>query len=346
MFPEKRLIFSTFTHHFYSKTRVMYSFREFLDITEHDLASLNYPPKPDGLYAPMRYALDGGGKRIRPILVLMGCNLFRESVTSARPVAMAVEVFHNFTLLHDDIMDASDTRRGKPSVYKKWNENTAILSGDMMLIYAYRLLTSCEAQIVPQLLEVFNNVALGVCEGQQYDMEFETREDVSVDEYLEMIRLKTAILLGGALQLGAICGGASAEQTELLYRFGLLIGLAFQLQDDLLDTYGDPAILGKPVGEDILAGKKNFLLSSALSLTQEADRQKLLSLLRDTTLPAAEKITAVKAIYDKLNLKQRTEQKISEYFDTAFRTLDVLEIDPERLQPLRDLASGLLKRQK
>ena len=324
----------------------MYSVREFLEITEHELASLTYPPKPDGLYAPMRYALEEGGKRIRPILVLMGCNLFHESVTVARPAALAVEVFHNFTLLHDDIMDASDTRRGKPSVYKKWNENTAILSGDMMLIYAYRLLTRCEPHVVPRLLEVFNTGALGVCEGQQYDMEFETRENVSVDEYLEMIRLKTAVLLGGALQMGAICGGASAEQTELLYRFGLMIGLAFQLQDDLLDTYGDPALLGKPVGEDILAGKKNFLLSSALALATEEDRQQLLTLLHDNTLPAAEKIAAIKAIYDKLNLKKRTEQKISEYFNTAFRTLDVLEIDPERLQPLRDLASELIKRQK
>lgn len=324
----------------------MYSVRELLEITESELASLAYPVSPDGLYAPMRYALEGGGKRIRPVLVLMGCNLFRESVTAARPAALAVEVFHNFTLLHDDIMDGSDTRRGKPSVYKKWNENTAILSGDMMLIYAYRLLSRCEESLVPRLLEAFNEIALGVCEGQQYDMEFETREDVSVDEYLEMIRLKTAVLLGGALQLGAICGGASAEQTEMLYRFGINIGLAFQLQDDLLDTYGDPAILGKPVGEDILAGKKNFLLSQALALTDERERNELLTLLRNQDMPAADKIAAVKSIYDRLGLKKLTERHIENYFSNAFHTLEVLDIDPERLKPLRELASGLLNRQK
>lgn len=331
---------------FTAKIKRMYSVRELIEITESELASLSYPLTPDGLYAPMRYALEEGGKRIRPVLALMGCNLFCESVAPARPAALAVEVFHNFTLLHDDIMDGSDTRRGKPAVHKKWNENTAILSGDMMLIYAYRLLAGCEEAIVPQLLEVFNEIATGVCEGQQYDMEFEQREDVSVDEYLEMIRLKTAVLLGGALQLGAICGGATSEQTGLLYRFGINIGLAFQLQDDLLDTYGDPAILGKPVGEDILAGKKNFLLSSALALADGPTQEKLLGLLRDKTLPAAEKIAAVKAIYDRLGLREVTERKAADYFTGALHTLDALNIDPKRLTPLRELAEGLLNRQK
>ena len=212
----------------------MYSLHELIAMSERELAQLPYPARPAGLYEPIRYALGAGGKRIRPALVLMACNLFQEAVTAAKPAALAVEVFHNFTLLHDDIMDNADTRRGKPSVHKKWNDNTAILSGDAMLIYTYRLLAGCDEKSLPRLLTVFNEVAVGVCEGQQYDMDFEKRTDVSVAEYLRMIELKTAVLLAGALKLGAICGGGSDMATDLLYKYGISIGLAFQLQDDLL----------------------------------------------------------------------------------------------------------------
>ncbi len=324
----------------------MYSFRELLELTENRLSSLPYPASPEGLYAPIRYALEGGGKRIRPALTLMGCNLFRETIEEAVPAALAVEVFHNFTLLHDDIMDRSDTRRGRPAVHKKWDESTAILSGDQMLICAYTLLSRCETSLLGQLLETFNDLATGVCEGQQYDMEFERRDDVRVDEYIGMIRLKTAVLLGGALRLGAICGGADPAQAALLYDFGIHLGLAFQVQDDLLDTYGDPAILGKPVGEDILCGKKNFLLSSALETADEATRERLLSLLHDKTLAPAEKIAAVKALYENLCLREKSEQQVTDFFNEAFRCLDALGLPEERLKPLRELARGLMGRQK
>ena len=235
----------------------MYSFHELADIVQNEIKNLKYPQQPELLYAPIVYSLEEGGKRIRPVALLMACNLFRDEIDCAKPAALAVEVFHNFTLLHDDIMDRSDTRRGKPAVHTRWNDNVAILSGDAMMIYAYKLLCGCDRRVLPQLLETFNETAIGVCEGQQYDMDFESRDDVTVDRYLEMIRLKTGVLLAGALKLGAICAEAQPWQAELLYNFGINVGLAFQLQDDLFDTYGDAAVFGKPIGGDILAGKKN-----------------------------------------------------------------------------------------
>ena len=231
----------------------MYSFHELADIVQNEIKNLKYPQQPELLYAPIVYSLEEGGKRIRPVALLMACNLFRDEIDCAKPAALAVEVFHNFTLLHDDIMDRSDTRRGKPAVHTRWNDNVAILSGDAMMIYAYKLLCGCDRRVLPQLLETFNETAIGVCEGQQYDMDFESRDDVTVDRYLEMIRLKTGVLLAGALKLGAICAEAQPWQAELLYNFGINVGLAFQLQDDLFDTYGDAAVFGKPIGGDILA---------------------------------------------------------------------------------------------
>lgn len=324
----------------------MYSYKELQEIVEQELQNLKYPSEPRQLYEPIAYSLEEGGKRIRPVALLIACSLFRNGIDAAKPAALAVEVFHNFTLLHDDIMDRSDLRRGKPAVHTRWSDNTAILSGDAMMILAYRLLSQCDEGALPRLLAVFNDVAIGVCEGQQYDMDFESRDDVTVDEYLRMIELKTAVLLAGALKLGAICGGAEPLQAELLYRFGIDIGMAFQLQDDLLDTYGDPAVFGKPIGGDILAGKKTFLLTSALKAADAPTRERLLGLLHDGAMDAEGKIAAVRAVYDSLSVRETAEKAIAAYFDEAAQVLHSLRLPEERVSPLRELAEGLLNRKK
>ena len=320
----------------------MYSFHELADIVQNEIKNLKYPQQPELLYAPIVYSLEEGGKRIRPVALLMACNLFRDEIDCAKPAALAVEVFHNFTLLHDDIMDRSDTRRGKPAVHTRWNDNVAILSGDAMMIYAYKLLCGCDRRVLPQLLETFNETAIGVCEGQQYDMDFESRDDVTVDRYLEMIRLKTGVLLAGALKLGA----AQPWQAELLYNFGINVGLAFQLQDDLFDTYGDAAVFGKPIGGDILAGKKTFLLTTALKTADAATRGELLARLHDGGMSAAEKIETVRGIYDRLGVRKITEKAIADYFRNADRILNSLEVGIERIVPLQELGETLLNRKK
>ena len=324
----------------------MYSFHELADIVQNEIKNLKYPQQPELLYAPIVYSLEEGGKRIRPVALLMACNLFRDEIDCAKPAALAVEVFHNFTLLHDDIMDRSDTRRGKPAVHTRWNDNVAILSGDAMMIYAYKLLCGCDRRVLPQLLETFNETAIGVCEGQQYDMDFESRDDVTVDRYLEMIRLKTGVLLAGALKLGAICAEAQPWQAELLYNFGINVGLAFQLQDDLFDTYGDAAVFGKPIGGDILAGKKTFLLTTALKTADAATRGELLARLHDGGMSAAEKIETVRGIYDRLGDRKITEKAIADYFRNADRILNSLEVGIERIVPLQELGETLLNRKK
>ena len=320
----------------------MYSFHELADIVQNEIKNLKYTQQPELLYAP----IEEGGKRIRPVALLMACNLFRDEIDCAKPAALAVEVFHNFTLLHDDIMDRSDTRRGKPAVHTRWNDNVAILSGDAMMIYAYKLLCGCDRRVLPQLLETFNETAIGVCEGQQYDMDFESRDDVTVDRYLEMIRLKTGVLLAGALKLGAICAEAQPWQAELLYNFGINVGLAFQLQDDLFDTYGDAAVFGKPIGGDILAGKKTFLLTTALKTADAATRGELLARLHDGGMSAAEKIETVRGIYDRLGVRKITEKAIADYFRNADRILNSLEVGIERIVPLQELGETLLNRKK
>ena len=324
----------------------MYSFHELADIVQNEIKNLKYPQQPELLYAPIVYSLEEGGKRIRPVALLMACNLFRDEIDCAKPAALAVEVFHNFTLLHDDIMDRSDTRRGKPAVHTRWNDNVAILSGDAMMIYAYKLLCGCDRRVLPQLLETFNETAIGVCEGQQYDMDFESRDDVTVDRYLERIRLKTGVLLAGALKLGAICAEAQPWQAELLYNFGINVGLAFQLQDDLFDTYGDAAVFGKPIGGDILAGKKTFLLTTALKTADAATRGELLARLHDGGMSAAEKIETVRGIYDRLGVRKITEKAIADYFRNADRILNSLEVGIERIVPLQELGETLLNRKK
>lgn len=318
---------------------------QLLAAIETYLAQCESPAEPELLYAPIGYSMTGGGKRLRPMLVLLACGLYADDVRPALPAAAAVEMFHNFTLLHDDIMDHAAVRRGKPSVFAKWGENAAILSGDAMLICAYRLLAQSPEARLPELLKVFNEMALQVCEGQQYDMDFEHKPKVSVVEYMHMIELKTSVLLAGSAVIGALLGRASEEDCRKLQRFGVELGLAFQLQDDLLDSYGDER-LGKVIGGDILEGKKTYLMITAMSHADEADREVLRSTCRRTDLSDAEKIAAVKAVYDRYDVPRLTEQQISVRFDRALSILDTLEADSARVQPLKNFAGGLLGRKK
>ena len=262
------------------------------------------------------------------------------------PAATAIEMFHNFTLLHDDIMDNALVRRGRPSVYAKWGENVAILSGDAMLIVAYSHLQKCPKESLPLILEIFNTMALQVCEGQQYDMDFESRQKVSVVDYMNMIELKTSVLLAGAVSIGAVLGGASEEDCRKLNRFALELGLAFQLQDDLLDSYGDEKELGKKIGGDILEGKKTFLMMQAMSHADESQRDVLRSTYKDASLSEQEKIARVKAVYDALDIRRMTEQQISTRFERAISILDSLSVGAEAVSEMRNFALSLIGRTK
>ncbi|HBV50044.1 MAG: polyprenyl synthetase family protein [Alistipes sp.] len=323
----------------------MYTNEQLQTLIENYLAQTEFPAEPELLYAPIAYSLSGGGKRLRPMLVLLAHAVFADNVQQALPAAGAVEVFHNFTLLHDDIMDNAAIRRGKPSVFAKWGQNVAILSGDAMLIYAYRLLCGLPADKLPQVLATFDDMALEVCEGQQYDMDFEKKQKVSVVEYMHMIELKTSALLAGSVLIGALLGGASENDCRKLRRFAIELGLAFQLQDDLLDSYGDER-LGKAIGGDILEGKKTYLMVTAMSRADEATRNELRSLLADSKMPAERKIAAVKAIYDRLDVPHLTEQQIELRFERALAQLETLSADPARTAPLREFAAGLMGRNK
>ncbi len=323
----------------------MYTNEQLQTLIENYLAQTEFPAEPELLYAPIAYSLSGGGKRLRPMLVLLAHAVFADNVQQALPAAGAVEVFHNFTLLHDDIMDNAAIRRGKPSVFAKWGQNVAILSGDAMLIYAYRLLCGLPADKLPQVLATFDDMALEVCEGQQYDMDFEKKQKVSVVEYMHMIELKTSALLAGSVLIGALLGGAPENDCRKLRRFAIELGLAFQLQDDLLDSYGDER-LGKAIGGDILEGKKTYLMVTAMSRADEATRNELRSLLADSKMPAERKIAAVKAIYDRLDVPHLTEQQIELRFERALAQLETLSADPARTAPLREFAAGLMGRNK
>ena len=313
---------------------------------ENYLAQIEFADEPERLYQPIEYSLAGGGKRLRPVLLLLTYALFKEDVQRALPAAAAIEVFHNFTLLHDDIMDHALLRRGKPSVYAEWGENVAILSGDAMMIGAYKLLGKTQTDKLAQILSVFNQTALEVCEGQQYDMDFESRQKVSVVEYMWMIELKTSVLLAGAVEIGAILGGASEEECRLLRRFAIELGLAFQLQDDLLDSYGDEATLGKAIGGDILEGKKTYLMITAMSHANEDQREVLRHTYKDAALTDEEKIARVKALYDALDIPRLTEQQIEIRFERALAQLDHLSVPSERVASLRAYAESLMGRQK
>ncbi len=316
-----------------------------LDQIENYLAQIELPSEPSNLYAPISYSLEAGGKRIRPMLVMLCCELFGNNSKQALPAAAAVEVFHNFTLLHDDIMDNAEVRRGKPAVHVKWNQNVAILSGDVMMILAYKLLSSLPAEHLPMILAEFNTMAAEVCEGQQYDMDYETRTKVSMVEYMRMIELKTSVLLGSSAAIGAILGGATAEQCKIVKRFATEIGIAFQIQDDLLDSYGDEQ-LGKAIGGDILEGKQTFLMNTAMSRSDESQRDTLRSTHLLSNVSDEEKISKIKALYDSLGIPQYADQQIKLRFDKALAQLELLGLPEERLANIRQFAEGLINRKK
>ena len=323
----------------------MNSSQQIAEIFERYLSLINMPDEPQRLYAPIRYSLAEGGKRMRPVLTMLAYNIYADDVQRVLPAAVAVEVFHNFTLLHDDIMDNAMVRRGRESVVAKWGNNVAILSGDVMMIEAYRHLQGVEAKYLPAVFERFNAMAAQVCEGQQYDMDFETQPKVAVAEYMNMIELKTAALLAGSVVIGATLAGAGEEDLHKLHKFATEVGLAFQLQDDLLDSYGDER-LGKKIGGDILEGKKTYLMIISLSHATEEQREVLRNTHLREDLADSEKISRVKAVYDALDVKHATEQQIELRFDRALTVLDNLSVEEARKVHLREFARNLMGRKK
>ncbi len=305
-----------------------------------------YPSRPEGLYEPISYVLSMGGKRLRPSLLLLVNSLYGGSAAQALPAAIGLETYHNHTLLHDDLMDNADVRRGHPTVHKKWNANTAVLSGDTMLILAFRRIMECRCERQAEVLNLFARTAQEICEGQQYDVNFETRTDVTEAEYIEMIRLKTSVLLACAAKMGALIANAPVADAEVLYRFAEKVGLAFQLQDDYLDVYGDPSVFGKKIGGDILCGKKTFLLINAFERADAAARAELLALLQDKTADPQAKINRVTELYNRLEIPQLTLAAIDRYYAEAHAELEALTLAPAQWKPLWDYAESLLGRKK
>lgn len=319
--------------------------KELQELINSAVNTAKYPNSPKELYEPISYLMALGGKRMRPLLVLMGYQLFKDDVKKALPAALAVETFHNFTLMHDDIMDNAPLRRGKATVHEKWNSNIAILSGDVMLVEAYKLLCTLDKEIIPDILNVFNKTAVEVCEGQQWDMNFESRSDVSIAEYLKMIEQKTAILLGASLKMGALLAGGSQQAADALYAFGVHIGIAFQLQDDWLDVFGDPEHFGKQVGGDILANKKTYLLLKTQEVIQGEDAALLQDWLkRDDAL--TEKVQAITALYIKWGVGDKLKAEVKSACQKAFAALDTLEgASTTGIAQLKHLADELMDRQ-
>lgn len=315
--------------------------REIIDreIEQMELASR----RPNELYLPVDYVLSNGGKRLRPVLSLLACELFSGNLASAIKPAAAIEVFHNFTLLHDDIMDKADIRRCRPTVHKKWNENTAILSGDAMMVLSYKLIAAAEREILPVLLGVFNRTALEVCEGQQMDMNFETMPVVSEEMYLEMIRLKTSVLIAAALEIGAVCGGAAQKDASLMYQSGLNLGMAFQIQDDLLDLYGDQEKFGKKPGGDVLLNKKTFLLVSAFEKANEQTTMRINELMEKENDPDI-KVMEFKNIFDELGIRSLAESRAESFFNKALEKLHATSPASSRKSELMELIKTLMAR--
>jgi geranylgeranyl diphosphate synthase type II len=309
-----------------------------MDINK-EILNLDWKREPYGLYEPIEYTLAAGGKRVRPQLAMIASQLFGGKDEEVLPAALALEVFHNFTLLHDDVMDKADVRRGRPTVHVKWNENTAILSGDQMVIEAYKLLSGVPADKLPKVLQLFNKMATEICEGQQYDVDFESQEHVTIEEYLKMIRLKTSVLLANALQTGAYIAGADDQAQETLYQFGINIGLAFQIQDDILDVWGDPKTFGKAVGGDISCNKKTFVYLEAMRRGGERLEEWYSQVLEDNT----EKIAAVKEIFEQLEVRAVCEKVVEDYTQKALALLDQLPQN-EATEQLRQLANKLTTR--
>ncbi|GHT78656.1 isoprenyl synthetase [Bacteroidia bacterium] len=321
----------------------MITFQDALTLINQHIAEIKYPAEPQKLYAPMAYLLTSNGKKIRPALTLLGCNLFKDEVGEAINTALAWEIFHNFTLMHDDVMDKADTRRGRPTVHKKWDENTAILSGDEMLITAYTFLARAPEKHLKALLDLFSATATGICEGQEYDMSFENRLDVSEHEYLHMITFKTAVLLGACLRSGALLGGASVLDQQYLYDFGVQLGIAFQIQDDWLDVYGDPKLFGKTIGGDISCNKKTWLLVNALNTSQTKEKEELLRWL-NVSDQKEEKIEAITQIYNRLGLKEKAQEAMDRYYRKALAVLDAVSVPAEKKTVLLQLAEELMNR--
>lgn len=308
------------------------------------LDALPYERTPKSLYEPIRYVLSMGGKRIRPVLMLLGYNLYKEDTDKILMNAIALETYHNYTLLHDDLMDQADLRRGHETVHKKWDANTAILSGDSMLVLAYERMAQCDSRHLADVLRLFTTTALEIGEGQQYDMEFETRDDVREEEYIEMIRLKTSVLLACALKIGAILADAPVEDADNLYKFGEQIGLAFQLQDDYLDVYGDSKVFGKKIGGDITSNKKTFMLINAFSHANEAQRQELEKWVNAKSFDREEKIAAVTRLYNEIGIDKMAQAKIAYYFEQSKKYLDAVQVPAERKEELQKYAQRMMKR--
>lgn len=325
-------------------TMKTYTAPQILDKVNAYLKQMPYMRPPKGLYEPIEYELSLGGKRIRPVLMLMAYNIYKEDVDTILSQAAGLETYHNHTLLHDDVMDKADMRRNKPTVHNVWNENTAILSGDAMLILAYRLMADCRAEKLAEVLHTFTETTMEICEGQQWDMEFETRMDVKVDEYVEMIRLKTSVLLAAALKIGAYLADAPAEDAQLLYDFGVKMGLAFQLQDDWLDVYGDPKVFGKNIGGDILCNKKTYMLITALEQANDEQRKELERWLGAKDYVPAEKIAAVTALYNEIGVGKRCEEKIEAFYAEGLGVLEQVSASAERKAALKDFACSLMGR--
>ncbi|SEW21100.1 geranylgeranyl diphosphate synthase, type II [Prevotella aff. ruminicola Tc2-24] len=323
----------------------MYTSDELLKKVNEALEALTYDRQPMSLYEPIRYVLSLGGKRVRPVLMMLAYNLFREDPERIMTQAIGLETYHNFTLLHDDLMDHADMRRGHETVHKKWNPNQAILSGDTMLLQAFERIEACEVDKVKDVFATFLQTTYEIGEGQQLDVEFETRNDVTEDEYIEMIRLKTSVLLACAVKIGAILAGASVEDQNNLYKFGEQIGLAFQLQDDLLDVYGDPKVFGKNIGGDITSNKKTYMLINAVNRADEAQRKELMGWINAETFDRDEKVKAVTALYDQIGIRQLCEQKMEACYAEAQRYLAQVSVAEDRKAELKAYAAAMMKRQ-
>jgi geranylgeranyl diphosphate synthase type II len=322
----------------------MFTSDDLLSMVQTGLEQLPYNRKPATLYEPIRYVLSMGGKRLRPTLMLLAYTLYRDDPESILMQALALETYHNYTLLHDDLMDNADLRRGHETVHKRWDANTAILSGDSMLVLAYQRMAQCPVDKLKPVMDLFTETALEIGEGQQYDMDFETRNDVSEDEYIEMIRLKTSVLLACALKLGAILADAPEADADNLYHFGEQIGLAFQLQDDYLDVYGDPKVFGKKIGGDITSNKKTYMLINAFNRANSAQRQQLEQWVGAKEFDRDEKVRAVTQLYNEIGIDRLAQQKIAFYFDQSRKYLDAVQVDNARKEALSHYAESMVHR--
>ena len=324
----------------------MYTSNELLEIRNQYLSKLSYDRKPASLYEPIKYVLDLGGKRIRPILMLLSYNLYKDNPQEILSSACALETYHNYTLLHDDLMDEAPLRRGQQTVHMKWNANQAILSGDSMLVLAYERLAKCDTKHLEAVLSLFTETALQIGEGQHYDMEFEMRNDVAVEEYIEMIRLKTSVLLACATKMGAILADATQEDAENLYKFGEQIGLAFQLQDDYLDVYGDAKVFGKKIGGDIVSNKKTYMLITAFNQANTGQRAELENWINKKDFNTEEKIVAITRLYNEIGIDKLAKEKMNFYYEQGKNCLDAVKLPDERKEALAEYAAKMMKRQK